>query len=132
MAETDELQNSLYEADQILQRACLLTEGAPFWMLCYDKTFAKVLVDGETATLSWPEVQSGYYDSCSIEEQSASFPSELLLMSIDEINAWKIEQRKKYDADQKAKDEREAKDRAERQTALELQTLAALKAKYGS
>jgi hypothetical protein len=80
--------------------------------------------------VSKPDKHAGYYDSCSIETQSVTFPAELLLMSIDEIRVWKIEERKKYDAEQKAKREREAREQAEQRTILELQTLAALKAKY--
>jgi hypothetical protein len=128
---TDDLQGLLYEAGQILDRAKLITGDAPFWMIC-DDDFAEILIDGESACLRWPEAHSGYYDSCSIEVQSCTFPSALLLMSIDEIKAWKVEQRKLYDAEQKEKKEREAQQRAADQTANELRTLAALKAKYGT
>jgi hypothetical protein len=128
---TDDLQGLLYEASQILERAKLITGDAPFFMYC-DDDFAEILIDGESACLRWPEAHSGYYDSCSIEVQSCSFPSALLLMSVEEIKTWKIEQRKIYDAEQKAKKEREARERAANQTAQELHTLAALKAKYGA
>jgi hypothetical protein len=126
-----DLQNTLSDAARILERAKMITEGAPFWMIC-DDDFAEILIDGEGACLRWPEAHSGYYDSCSIEAQSCSFPAALLLMSVDEIKAWKVEQRSIYDAEQKAKNEREAQQRAADQTANELRTLAALKAKYGA
>lgn len=129
MTKVGKLQDTLYEAHLILERACLISEGAPFWMRADD--FAQIVIDGETATLSWPEARSGYYESCDIECQSVTFPSELLLMSVEEIAVWKIGQRKQYDTEQQVKQERETRERAERQTALELQTLAALKKKYG-
>lgn len=126
----NDLQATLYEADQILKRAKRITESAPFWMSAADSEFAQVAIDGETAVLSWPEAQSGYYDSCSVEAQSVKFPTKLLLMSMDEIGVWQIEERKKYDAEQAEKKARLLVERAREQTALELSTLAKLKAKY--
>jgi hypothetical protein len=84
----------------------------------------------EKATLVWPEAHSGYYDSCSIEEQTKDFPANLLLMDEDAIKVWSAEQKRIYEAQQKAQQELQARQRAERQRAVELQTLAALKAKY--
>lgn len=132
MSKTDKLQTILYEADQILGRAKLITGNAPFFMYVGEPEYAKLVIDGETAELFWPESESGYYNSCSIERQRVQFPSELLLMSVEEIATWKADQRRIYDAEQKAKNVRETKQRAEHQTAMELQTLAALKAKYGA
>lgn len=128
---TDHMQDTLYDAYQIVERAKLITDGPPFWMCC-DDDFAEVIINGAQATLRWPEAHSGYYDSCSIEVQTVSFPSELLLMSVDEIKKWKIEQREKYDADQQAKKEREALVRAENTRLKELELFASLQAKYGS
>jgi len=131
MASKATIAQILYEANQILDRAKIITVDAPFWMGAEREEFAKIVIDGDKATLSWPEVESGYYNSCSIEIQSVTFPSELLLMSIDEIKVWKKDQRAKYDAEQKAQQDRDMRERAERQTALELQTLAVLQKKYG-
>jgi|SRR6185503_2763731 len=130
MAKTDKLQTILYEADQILERAMLITGDAPFFMYVGEREYAKLIIDGETATLFWPESESGYYNSCSIECQSVNFPSELLLMSVEEIATWKVKQREQYDAKEKAKAEAAARTREIQKKALELQTLAALKAKY--
>lgn len=125
----EHIKRTLEEADHILQCARLITEGAPFWMRA-DDTFASITIQGDVAELSWPEAESGYYNSCSIESQRVTFPAELLLMTVDQIGTWKIEQRAKYDAEQKEQKERNAREAAERQTALEIRTLAALKAKY--
>lgn len=125
------LEAAVSEADHILERARLISEGAPYWMNS-DDDFSKLSIEGEEAVLYWPEAESGYYNSCSIERQSVRFPAALLLMTVEEIGVWKVEQRRLYDANQKAKAERDAKARAEQQTAMELQTLAALKAKYGA
>jgi hypothetical protein len=61
MSDTSKLQDTLYEAAQILERARLIVSGAPFWQSADDEEFAKIVIDGEKATLFWPEVHSGYH-----------------------------------------------------------------------
>lgn len=130
MASVEKLQEIIDEADQILDRAVLITGDAPFYMQADDE-YAKLEIDGNKATLSWPEHTSDYYGGGYLERQSVTFPSELLLMSTDEIGVWKAEELRKHCAKMEAENETAMRLHAERQTALELQTLAALQQKYG-
>lgn len=125
-----EMQQALYEASQILERAISIVADAPFFTYVCEKDHASIVIDGETAILFWPEANSGYYNSCSIEAQSRSFPAVLLLMNAEQIAAWKIEERAKYDAEQKAKKERQAAADAIRREQNEREVYAALKAKF--
>jgi hypothetical protein len=121
---------ALSEYSQILDRACQITMGPPFWMRA-EEEYARLVITGDVATLFWPEVESGYYNSCSIERQSAKFPAELLLMSQDELSAWKAEQKRLYEEKESAERKAKAEIQAKFNEANERRTLAALKAKYG-
>lgn len=121
---------AISEVEQILERAFLITDGPPFFMIA-EQEYARISVDGDEATLIWPEYAGGYYaGDGSIETQSIKFPAELLLMSIDQLKVWKAAHRKQYDDNEKAKREFEARARAAQRTAEELRLLAALKEKY--
>ena len=49
MSKSDDIQQTLYEAAQILERALLLIGDAPFFMYCDRPDFARLTVAGETA-----------------------------------------------------------------------------------
>lgn len=89
---------------------------------------ARLSFEGEIAVISWPESHSGYYDSCSIETQTTKFPAALLDAPEVEVEFWIAEQKRLAEAANK----RYYTERAREQEARELQTLAALKAKYGA
>jgi hypothetical protein len=89
---------------------------------------ARLSFVGEMAVISWPEAHSGYYDSCSIETQTTQFPAALLDAPEAEVEFWISEQKRLKEEASK----RWYAERAAQQKAQELQTLAALKAKYGA
>ena len=89
---------------------------------------ARLSFNGELAVISWPEAHSGYYDSCSIETQTTQFPAALLDAPEVEVEFWISEQKRLAEE----ADKRWNAERAAEQRAKELQTLAALKAKYGA
>ncbi len=86
---TSDMQNALYEADQFKQRAFLIAPS--YSMTVAEPDYANLIVDGDTATLVWPEYTSDYYGGGYLERQSVSFPANLLLLSDDELAAWKAE-----------------------------------------
>ena len=123
----EEMQEILWEADQILKRAKEIVSDAPYFTYVAQEEHASIIIDDGEATIYWPEASSGYYDSCSIETQSRSFPSELLLMDDEQFVAWKSKERAKYNEAQKARTiaavvEREREERA---------AYERLKAKFG-
>jgi hypothetical protein len=81
--------NTVAEYDALIERACDIAASAPFCMYCDKDEFARLSFEGDVAKLSWPEAQSGYYNSCSIETQSVKFPTELLYLPPDKFAAWK-------------------------------------------
>lgn len=97
--------------DWLISRACEIAEGAPYWSSVYDEKYARISIDGETAKLIWPEAESDYGDSCTIGHNAVSFPARLLLMSDNELAAWKVEQRAIYDRKQEEKKMAVARDR---------------------
>jgi hypothetical protein len=73
--------------DKLIARACDIA-SVGFRMYCDHEEFARLSIEGDTATLMWPEAQSGYYNSCSIETQAAKFPAALLDLSADDYAVW--------------------------------------------
>lgn len=126
-----DLSQTLLDGFEILEKARAITHGAPFFMRC-DEDFGEVSIDGDTALLQWPEVCSGYYNDCSIETQSVSFPANLLLMTMDEIKAWKEAEVAKHCAEVARKEENERLVRERTQRMNEISLLARLKEKYES
>ena len=121
---------SLAVVADIVERACIITGDAPYFM-CAEPEFAKVEIDEGRATLFWPEWAGGYYaGDGNIERQSVTFPVKLLLLTRDELAAWKIEEKRRYEAREEEKRAASLVDRAARQTELELATLGQLMVKY--
>lgn len=112
------------EYGKLMNRAVAIVSGAPYWE-GPDGEYAHVTINGDVATLSWPEAESNY-DSCSLEGYSFAFPAALLFMDDTRFDEWKAEQVAE------AKRQSEARQRAyqEMKRQEELATLAALKAKY--
>lgn len=117
--------------DELIERAKMILSDAPYFTYIPEEKYVRLSVDGEIAKLVWPESHSGYYDSCSIEEQSKEFPAELLLMERAEIELWGTEQKRIYDENARINREHQEKVRAERQRREELRILAELQEKYG-
>lgn len=124
------IETVIADVDELIERAKLILSNAPYFTSIPEEQYVRLGMDGDMARLVWPESHSGYYDSCSIEEQSKVFPAELLLMSRPEIEFWKVEQRKIYDENQRVEKQRRAQAAAETQRRNELAMLAALKSKY--
>lgn len=127
-----DLQDKLCDAHEIKERAFLIVYGPPFNMGVSEENYANLEIDGDKATLVWPEYTSDYYGGGYLEQQTVSFPSELLLMTVDEIKIWKDGEQKKYDQQQWIAGQEAKRRREEWQTAQELQALAFLKQKYGA
>ena len=87
----------------------------------------RVSVEGDMATLHYPELEAGYYDDdYHTEHRKVSFPAHLLTMPAEEFAAWKrMSKKRKDEANQAAIEESRRQ-----QERLERETLAALKAKY--
>jgi len=113
--------------ETLLARARKIIGSAPYFSSAHDD-FAQLKIDGGEAVLSWPEVHSGYYDSTSIEEQSISFPADLLSMSDDDLMIWQAEKRRIYEEAKLANRQRSI----QQQRNQEMAQLAALKRKYES
>ena len=112
----------------LVARAVRVVAGAPFWKYVSESEsgFACLSIEGETATLVWPEASGGLDEGSSIEPESCSFPVALLFISDDELAAWRAEQRTIYERVEQARltviaSATEARERA---------VLAQLKAKY--
>lgn len=111
--------------DKLIDRACDIA-SVGFSMHCDNEEFAHLSIEGDTATLSWPEAHSGYYNSCSIETQSAKFPAALLDLSADDYVVWQ----KSEHAKREAKAAEEVRQRDALMVMREKAALAALKQKY--
>ena len=122
---------SVGDYHELVEKAKIITKGAPFWMTAAAE-FSELDVDLEnkSATLSWPETHSGYYDSCSIERQTCTFPLALLLASESDLTAWKVEQKRIYDEKQAAYRKRHAENEAIARERNERLLYHKLKAKY--
>lgn len=130
MKTIEELLEVVSANDELIERAKLILDGAPYFTYIPEEQYVRLRINGGEAILVWPESHSGYYDSCSIEEQSKGFPVELLLMTRPEIEFWTAEQKRIYDDAQRIWKEQKARTDAENRRQNELNTLAALKAKY--
>ena len=130
MKSLKEIEVVISQNDELIERAKMILGGAPYFTYVPEEQYVRLNIEDDLAKLVWPESHSGYYDSCSIEEQSKDFPAELLLMTRPEIEFWTAEQKRIYEAEQKVQRERQAKRNAEMQREKELAALAALKVKY--
>lgn len=113
--------------DALIERAKEILEPyVGYYAHVREERCARLTIEGDEATLSWPDIEYAYGDS-SLEVESKSFPAHLLTMPPAEFAAWKEEQISKGKAAQLASDAA----RAEQRKRDELATLAALKQKYG-
>lgn len=117
--------------EELLERAILIVSAPQFSMILDQERFARLEVSGEKATIRWPELADGYYNSSSIEEQKIDFSSSLLLMSMDEIKIWLDTEKKKYDDDMKVRRLAVAMQSAAEKEAFDKATYERLKKKYG-
>jgi hypothetical protein len=76
----------------VVRAAAILASIPPFTSVDNDEfAYVRIEVDGfgePMARVSWPEVATGYYDSTSVECQSATFPARLLTMTTSELAAY--------------------------------------------
>jgi hypothetical protein len=121
------MKDTIAAYDALVARAIAIVDKAPFWRYVGEPSFARLTVDGDTATLMWPEAET-YYDSTTIQACHVSFASALLTLSGREFDEWKAEEMRLH---QRKERERKAQEIAEREQS-ERAALAALKAKYES
>ena len=62
--------------DALVERFIKVLDGAPFWKgsNIWNPEYARVSIEGDEATITWPEAESGYEGSCSIERNDYSVP----------------------------------------------------------
>jgi len=122
----EQADQTLLEFQQLLNRALVIVVDAPHWSYVGEPRYARLTIDGDEATLIWPEIESDGYGWSGIEPRSVTFESRLLFVGKAELAIWKQDKRAEYDAKQRlnAADAAAARERQERAT------LAALKAKY--
>jgi hypothetical protein len=112
--------------DDLLAKAFVILKGAPHRTHIDRPELARISIEDDTATVTWPEIEYGYGDSISIETESASFPAAYLTMDEQAISTWKMEVERLYhrQLERQIAEDAAAKERNERAA------LAALKAKY--
>jgi hypothetical protein len=107
--------------DALTARAIEIVDGSSDPRLAYvgEKELAKLDIDGDEATLSWPE---SHYDESPIETKVQRFPAFLLFLDEAALADWKARQLELQEAEwrKRAQDqatqnraEAEARDRAE-------------------
>lgn len=118
--------------DLLVQRALDALDGAPYFKYVEQPTFARLDVDGDRATLRWPELEAGYYDSGdTIREESVEFDAAVLTMSAEAFRQWKQDSKTVYDRQQKEKQEAARKAEEVWREKQERAAYEALKRKYG-
>lgn len=110
--------------DKLIVCALFIVNGAPYWSDCYEEDRAWLTINGDIAILSWPKIERGYEDSCSIEIDQCAFDKHFLSISNDDLKKWKTEQRAKYNQEQKQDQERR-KNRQEAEMRLQYELLKA-------
>jgi hypothetical protein len=117
------------EAYEILVRRAVdivNAPGPPWGYVSGDDNFARLSFDGDNVVITTPQADS-YYDSCTIETETTSFPAALLFMTGAELTAWRTQAKIEYEAQEKKNREiAQAQREAE-----ELRTYKALKKKFG-
>lgn len=82
--------------------------------------------------VTWPEVHSGYYDSCSMEKQERRFPFDEILMDGPELDAHIAEQKRLWAAKLEAERLHQLKVQAERAAINERMVYEQLRRKFES
>lgn len=122
----EEAEAALEATSALITRALAVASGAPNWKFVANEEFAQLSLDGDEATLIWPENETSY-DLTTVGAQTFTFPVELLFIDEAAFVAWKADARAQYD--RKHEDEkRKARQAVEAQ---ERATFEALKRKYG-
>lgn len=126
----EDIADVVFDYLTLVERAVDLVDGPPYWKNVHHEETALLNVsDDDNATLTWWDSASDY-DGHTIESESVTFPTSLLLMNDEARANWKANEREKYDAAQEAKYKREAEQREINVERQERAALAALKAKY--
>lgn len=101
---------------QLVSRALEVVDQAPYWAYVDEPDYARLTIDGETATLIWPHDEMEY-DMSTITCEHKCFEARLLFISDEELRAWKEEQLRLYREQQEQRNreavaQREAAERA--------------------
>lgn len=116
--------------DELIAKAIIIATGVPGFCSVEEK-FARLSIDGDAATLTWPEIASGYYNDTHIEAQTKAFPAKLLLLTTEQLTEWLAFEKIRYN-NERAEQHRVITITAElNRVAQEKITYAALKQKYG-
>ncbi len=114
--------------DALTERFINVIDGAPYWNGVYSgEKFSRLSFDGDEATLIWPEAESGYEGSCSLDTNKVTIPLDLLFLSDDDLAKWKTEQRVLYDQKQAERKTAEARAKEQQERAI----YESLKSKFG-
>jgi hypothetical protein len=124
--------------DALVERAIEILETPPFNTYVTESEHARLKFHefnhgGKIeyrAWLFWPEVRSGYYDSCDIENRSKQVPMDVLLMEPEEFDAWETEQRRVAEEAASVAEQSRREADAIKQVAHERAVYAALKQKF--
>lgn len=108
--------------DTLIDRATAALSGAPFWQYIDEDNPARLVIEGDTATLEVADAVSGYEGLCLLEIEKHSFPVELLTIPDAAFAQWKAAEDRRYHerkAENRAKElaaskvAKEARDRSE-------------------
>ncbi len=96
-----EAERAIEIVDELRLRAIEIVSNAPYWHYVYESNWAWVSMDGDTATLNTCKATTDY-DCAVLDTEAVQFPAALLFVSPEELAYWKAEERRIYDAKQKA------------------------------
>lgn len=85
----EKLELIIDEWRQLVRRAVLIGGGAPCFARATEDN-AMLEIKGETAILAWLEYEIDDLDRVHLTHPSNEFPARLLLMSDEDIRAWKV------------------------------------------
>lgn len=112
------------EYEKLVRRALEIVAGAPYHRCVVYPETAKLTCDSVLARLTaW----RSYYDSGSMEEETAEFPVSLLTLEIRELRKWQADEEENAALER----QRAHAEHLEMKRKEELALLAALKQKYG-
>ena len=121
-----EAEEAIARYEELVDRAREIVKGAPYWAYVEEPDYARLYIEGGTATLLWPHDEMDY-DMSVITCERKCFETRLLFMSDEELKVWKAEQDRLYHEQQ----EERAKLVAAQQDEIERQMYERLKARFG-
>jgi hypothetical protein len=118
------------EYDDLVARALAIVKAAPMHGYVEQEDYARLGINDQGVYLFWPETERDYGYDRIVMRNSNCFDPALLLLSPEEFEKWKAEEKRIYDERLKAEAKQKAAQNALDRERRERETLAALKAKY--